>query len=859
VHNPRQMRAGLRGTPAALVSGVKRIVVALALTWACTDEPVPLGPPVEEPHGEPIDAGLFVPGSPDATSMDVPLPTDGGTPLPAPDAAVEPAALYLVFGPDLLPGPRARIEAHLRRASADPVILLDPEALPDRPSASSLVLSFGDTAVTRAVLTASIAPEGFAIRSGNLSGARVFAVAGRGQTVDALHQGNLGLAFGSYALLEELGFAFLHPLEATIPPRLEIPRDVTLDRAPRWHWRGLQLHTMHPLELADLLNGWGMAGPEDEHSWQSMLPDWDEFLEWMVANGQNHVHWLPLAGASWREFANSPVRYARFAQLTARAHAFGIAAGADVALVQQQQHAWKIIEVQGDLEQEKAQIRARLDLLYAAGFDYIATENGVTEFTHGSDDRMLEWMNELCRHSEDVHGKRAFIKIHASTGQVAENHPDPRTGQPMNFNFLPHFADPRLGIMPHTVQHYSLDDPAPTYGNDDFSAMREFLHYEIGQRPVVWHPETSYWVSFDVDVPLFLPLYADRRLYDLRLIARGEGTQRMSGQNTFSSGWEWGYWVGEVITARAAVDPLLEEPDHLRAVRKAMKPVVRPFGPAADRAATILAEMAHRQHELLVLGLVNGVAPTEIARRNGQAYLQGSEAFDDLGDLARSIPGLPDFVTQPEKLGLVEMRSLIHAPPRYRDLRPLLAEMAVTFRSEAAAFAALEPEIPLHARPLFDDIRDASEMTALRAEQVLGLYDYADSDDVMALGRARTALDRATAVVAQREPRYRVPADRIAGWRNNPTAYEFAYLWTVRSLYYWWRDEAKAVDRPRSPCFMNIINPADIAMGEGLYVDLTRVVRLVGMFVPSIGSVAECLAESRNEPRMPPDGLRMRP
>ena len=52
------------------------------------------------------------------------------------------------------------------------------------------------------------------------------------------------------------------------------------------------------------------------------------------------------------------------------------------------------------------------------------------------------------------------------------------TAYPLNFNFLPHFADARLGVMPHTVQHYALDDPAPTYGNEDFHHMREFLQEE---------------------------------------------------------------------------------------------------------------------------------------------------------------------------------------------------------------------------------------------------------------------------------------------------------------------------------------------------------------------------------------------
>jgi hypothetical protein len=34
----------------------------------------------------------------------------------------------------------------------------------------------------------------------------------------------------------------------------------------------------------------------------------------------------------------------------------------------------------------------------------------------------------------------------------AWKYPDPRTGDPINFNFLPTYADPGLGVMPHTVQ-----------------------------------------------------------------------------------------------------------------------------------------------------------------------------------------------------------------------------------------------------------------------------------------------------------------------------------------------------------------------------------------------------------------------
>ena len=121
------------------------------------------------------------------------------------------------------------------------------------------------------------------------------------------------------------------------------------------------------------------------------------------------------------------------------------------------------------------------------------------------------------------------------------------------------------------------------------------------------------------------------------------------------------------------------------------------------------------------------------------------------------------------------------------------------------------------------------------------------------------ALDAALPIVARREAAYRVDADRIAGWRNGPTAYEYGYLWTVRSLFFWWRDEGKAVDAPVSPCYLNIINPADVGFGEGLVVDAARVLRNVSEDIPGLGSLTECLAETRAEPVMPPDGLRTRP
>jgi hypothetical protein len=66
-------------------------------------------------------------------------------------------------------------------------------------------------------------------------------------------------------------------------------------------------------------------------------------------------------------------------------------------------------------------------------------------------------------------------------------------------------------------------------------------------------------VNVDIDVPLFLPLYGQRRQHDLRRLALRELREgfRMDGQMNFDSGWEWGYWLSDMVTARASWDPYL--------------------------------------------------------------------------------------------------------------------------------------------------------------------------------------------------------------------------------------------------------------------------------------------------------------
>jgi hypothetical protein len=804
----------------------------------------------------------------DGSAQDAPPPSN----LPQTPPATDPIkGVVLIWGDDVAPVVRERVRQYLVPvAGPDGVREFSKEQIPEL-GEGALAFAMGDTAVTRTVIPEVIdKPEGYRVRVAPSGKGTV--VAGRGAPRKTHAFGNLGTHHAVYAALEHLGFGFLHPLRATRAAALTKPAPLDVVESPRWEERTMHLHTMHLTELTDFLQGWGPGGPNDKQGFDAQMPEWDSFLEWCVANGQNSAEWFLLWAKSWEAFADSPERMARMRTLVEHAHAFGISAGVDVPIAFEQQHSYRLLRKTGELADELAEIRTRLAFVMTGKFDFLGSEAGTSEFTHPSPDRMLAWMNELTREAEDKYGVHVFMKVHASTGQVAEGYPDPKTGQPINFNFLPHYADKRLGVLPHTVQHYGLTDPAPTYGNASFSAIRDFLHQEVPIRRTMFYPETAYWVSFDVDVPLFLPLYAERRVSDLRLLAldeqgkrAGASGQPMYGQLIFSSGWEWGYWLNDVIAARAAWNPHAEAPTDAAAFAAVLRPTLKAFGPAAQPLEQWLLKYADAEYRYLIHGERGGRRPTDVVKRNGQAYLQGWETWDDVAETSKALPvKLPP--TQPDRLGLVEMRNPLHAPPAYTaEVDPLLTEMESAFLAllrEGEALRAI-PGVSDGARELIEEFVDAAHMTYLRARQVHGLYDYVDDFFNLTnretrrrrLAEARAALDEAWQIARARERKYRVPADRIAGWRTNPTAYAYGYLWTVRSLHYFWRDEGKAVDAPAFPCYMNLVNPVQVAFGEGMGTDAAR---FFGGVLSSDDSRG-CLAEPMAEPRYPQDNLRARP
>ncbi|HEY9842698.1 MAG TPA: hypothetical protein V6D23_19695 [Candidatus Obscuribacterales bacterium] len=653
-----------------------------------------------------------------------------------------------------------------------------------------------------------------------------------------------GLLYGSYAALEILGYRFWHPLAPTLPERLTVPPLGSNYEIPHYRARGFTHHTMHPLELSHVLNGWGPRGPDDAAGWEALLPEWESYLEWLIANRQNEVEWVLLEKPRWGDFARGPVRQQRLKRIVALGHDWQVRIGLDAPLALEQQNGWRLIPQSGSLSDELDQLHRNLDWLADTGVDFLSTELGTSEFTHGGASAMLAWLNA----ATDQLARRKlpfFTKIHISSGQQIEDYRDPESGEPLNINFLPYYADPRLGVMPHTVQIYALDDPAPTYGHKDFSEMHRFMRMVSGKRPMLWFPESAYWVNYDINVPLFLPVYARQRLHDLRLLTR-EGLD-LEGQMIFSSGWQDGYWLNDLLAARAAWDPLAAQATDEQALRSLLSRQLVVFGPQADQILKLLLDTMDTQHRLLVLGQTGSAPPADISLRSGIAYLAGQDTWSQLAGTIRAF-GLKGYQTQPERLSFEDLRDPAKLKLYLLEVAPLLQAMAYEFqrlatRADEIDISQLSDALRRH----WLEIRHGLRLNALRADEVYALMEASasqatgqHSQAAAWLKRAHQAIAEAEAPVAWLSENFPGDAGRIAGWgRPNPTVYNYGYFWPARSLFFWKRDYEQVARGNFNPCLNNIIDPLEVALpapeahpGAGLVRTLAPLLGLGDCFAP---------------------------
>lgn len=738
-------------------------------------------------------------------------------------------------------------------------------------NASQLRLSVGDTAECRGVVPpaelSELPPETMVLRAGPVQSGLLCAA---GVPASASARWNVGAAYAALEAVQRLGGSFLHPLAPILPaaaagPAVAAALELNLTESPMMAVRGFHHHTEHPLELMDVLQG---ADAELDAGvrvpWAEMVPEVASWFTWCVANKVNRVEWVLLQTTQWRltGFVDSGLRASRLSQLVQLGQNFSLKVGVDVPIAEVQQNGWFMVGAGQNPEAQSKAIEKRVDWLAAVGVDFIVTESGFSEFTHPADTVMLTLMNTLADYAQVHHGIPVLIKCHCSSDQVCPDYPDPRNrSRPLNFNQLPMMATKNLGVLPHTIQAYALDDPvAGSYGNVDFGDMFDWMLWEAANdtREVVFHPETNYWVNVDIDVPLFLPLYGFRRVRDLRLIrqrmaALGIPATRFSGQIVFSSGWEFGAWLSDVITANAMwSSATLGAADDAAALRQSMAALSSAFGDAGPGVVSELAALCQDQQELLILGRVGDFSPTteQLTKLSGFAYLSGDDPW-------RSLTQLAGVATQPDKVRMFE-----YTDPNYPRALPLVRMMNTTFAARAAKLQSAVAGVSGPGRARLDDLAESLQLLALRATVVAELYTSASpgitvTDAALHTAAAERAIMLGTDVTAGRIARSPLKnPDRVYGWRpSNPTTYAFGYVWTAKALYYSWRDFGLVTrgTRELGPCYLNIQAPLATALGAGENISewLAAATRRSSKTWERL--VAECVAPPPAEPMFPRD------
>lgn len=576
---------------------------------------------------------------------------------------------------------------------------------------------------------------------------------GSGTVVVVAAHDATGLAYGTYALLEQLGARFFHPKEEFVPrfggPRL--PAKIDIKRAPAVASRGIQFHTLHPIEYFDVFNTPG----------EKNLEDAKRVVDWMVKTGQNHLQWVLLSSVDWEAW----VPHAK--AIIAYAHERGVRVGTCVQV-------WGGASLQNnyvlvrDEEVWQEQMNAGIDELLGVGWDAIDLALG--EFVSAGPQAVIDWLNHAVDRIETaVPGME--VNVHNHIGNY-ENLYVEYNGEEIFYYHLPKYADKRLGQMVHTLFFFDVYRDFATYGHQDFHLQHDYIMEVLPTHPVKYYPESAYWISADVDVPLFLPEYIHARYLDIHgLISetRQKGLPDLAGHITFSSGHEWGYWLTDYLAAK-----MLWQPDA--PLTTFLADYAGGFGSCAGDISTTMSDLIALQTKYLFDARLI-------------AYVQGENTTVDFGYLAGK-------ETHPKRVAFEDVLAMNDA-----DRASFETSVVVALEAMAKDLAPMESSLSKMCQgadeavtPWCNELWDGVAVLKNRAEHTAHLYrsilELAKKGDPEAAFKKATALTpEAGEIVARREKHYRFDVERLTGAYDNPTIYNFGYLRPSHSQCYWKRRE----------------------------------------------------------------------
>jgi hypothetical protein len=582
-----------------------------------------------------------------------------------------------------------------------------------------------------------------------------------------------GVAAGLYGLMQEkLGCRFYHPRETIVPSlnNWPLPERFTFAGKPRFEKRGFHLHTQHPIELTEQL-----SNPQQPNAFE----DVKSYIDWLARNGQNTFQFFLLREVdrkNWPAYARRIVEYA---------HSRGIRCGVEISLSMIQQQAFQAITLLRLYPSYQRQVDETLAWLFQAPWDYVSLDVTLGEHLPFLDKLLPDVQMHIEQQVEKRYGARLMYATHVICSKNGAKVRRPKL--------------PNSGIMIHTVMCYSASEAkAPVYGNQNQRFMLEAAIAESKRRETWYWPESSYWVGFDSSVPLLLLPYLDARWSDINTMA-GLG---VSGHLTFSSGWEWGYWLTDWSIARwswqlkdngrirpASALSRLEELTGDGELRRLMKQALALQNKyLKDKellrfmaALTPFSELPHPfdkpfqpEPKFSYAWLLNEATPLEASRALARP----------IADLEKYAVRMGDIVNQ---LGM-RIEYLYGAGHIEESRFKLMAELERGLR--VTSLRASHRALTLRA------------LLSKRGEHS-GSIDHSRYSEPL-LEKAMQVRRQAQLLVQLQEAGYRYPVDQVARRRTSMTAYPFGYLYPASKLFFWEREEEQVRHERFDALFMNL-------------------------------------------------------
>ena len=589
-----------------------------------------------------------------------------------------------------------------------------------------------------------------------------YEITGEGEQFTIKASDSLGAQYGLSALMEAWGYRFHHPFSAMVPDALP---SLAADHPafgevvePQMGMRSIHMHTLHPIE--GLAAFWTGGEGEDVRAAQ--------VIDWVIKNRGNDLQWVSLDDVMDASTHEGWLVHTQ--AVIAEAHRRGITVGLGIQLFGSGnlQQAFDLLDRVGTAAENRAQIEERLKLLTDAGFDRFNLSFG--EFFGEDPDTFVAMVNlvgEVLGELDPDAMLTTLIHVGDSDDQKVVY-----ADQEMIYYFLAQFADPEIVPWVHTVMFYNLyEDAAGAYHHEEFDEHRDFLQSRIRDGlPTAYFPESSYWIAFDNSVPVYLPSYMRSRWLDMEQTKAEVGP--IPDHILFSSGWEWGYWQTDVATLR-----LNHSLEGGVGVEGGWTGLVRwmyaPLGADGARTAEAIIALAEAQAHALI-------------GQRLMAYLAGRDSTIDIGEAI-------DVVAQPLRVRVDRLDRLDAA-----EREALREDVLAPLTAHAAEVEAIMETLPSADNAWLAEVRDGMEVTLHRLRFIVAVYQaglahFDGADPSTHLAEADAAFAAGQEVVARRKAATRDPAGErwMAPAWDNPTIYQYGYLYRSDTLCFWERERLK--------------------------------------------------------------------